>query len=260
MCGKYCGPERSCTINRRGSYGCRCPSGYRWARKEKKCVSRRHRNTGLSRSLYEDKCSKCLYGCDNRLRCQHCDYKNGFVRHDNICVKTWPMQNMMQTTKDGTHLCYGTYNCQNSRLRRAREAISGLDTLDKNLPIEIYFDKSAVRINQKIFEFTPGSKIQEFYGDSDVELNYLILDPNQTSFGLIGIRNFSTDNWTDIEDKTSRKQKSNYLQLNHASMFLKINQLEDVRDLPNELKFSVFIYDKLDEIKPMSIDFVVRGV
>ena len=121
--------------------------------------------------------------------------------------------------------------------------------MDKRLPLEVYFDKTQILINNKIFEFSPTGQLLK----TDNHLNYLILDPERTSYGLVEIQNFNVG-YGDSKRKTSRGNS------NHASMSIKVGLLDDLRKMPNEMKFSVLVFDEFREIEPMTIDFVVRGV
>lgn len=193
------------------------------------------------------------------------------MRWRNVCIKTWQDSSLVQTGVDGKSVLYGKANTGFSRSIRSvfePEVLvtsSTFHTLDQELPVEIYYNKTKILINKKIFEFSPVSQVL----NTDNHFNYLILNPQPESVAknLIEITNFHTN--ADVDNvgqsigngnsnrRTSRSFTTTY---NHASMALKVVDENDVNALPDEIKFSVFIFDEFSEMKPMMVNFVLKPI
>lgn len=279
-CGKSCGRERSCQPNRRGDYSCRCPAGLRWDRKNGFCVNRknyRHPNEKrlINRfSLLSNSCRDCFYGCNNQNQCNLCDFKNGYYRHGNFCLREYSPKSSIVQKRAGRKVLYSR------KIRALDDTFEKTDSqiLDNQLPIKVYYDPhNVVDDNYRLLHFIPSEKlVQSTYSfsgnDSADAANLLNQSDNFYNFVVMNPRPYSSKNLVEVVSfvhksdasanlnsarrlRNDRQDRQLYNGYNHAVLQLKIEN--EGQELPKEMEFSLFVYDEKKLMDPMILDFIL---
>ena len=181
-----------------------------------------------------------MYGCNQaRTRCNACDYAAGYKQYGKLCIYTY--HNPMATSNKGKSIedepvCVN--NCENHKvkpqnfLRYTRSAnLEKMTSINTDSEITVYVDMDQIKKDNKFLQILPA----DF--EDDPEMKFALLDPLETTEGLVHL--YSGDYQAHLSIQESSEQKTSY---------------------PEQMKFGIFVYDQNDKETRITLDLTVRPI